>query len=288
LSQSTLRILARHGFRWTASGSQVLHNSLQQAGMHTGDWPQLDAWRPEGEALPACFFRDDGLSDLIGFEYSKWSAEDAVNDFIARLEAAREHKLGAGCRRPVLSIIMDGENAWEYFSENGWAFLQTLYARLANHSDFRLVTFSQALETSEPRALPRLCAGSWVHGSFSTWIGDRAKNRAWDLLRSAKLAVDAAMATGADDRQADRDNALLRQLAICEASDWFWWLGEDNRLQDSQAFDNMFRMQLEALYRMLGSAPPSELNQAVDDSGHLARSEVSGAMKRSDSRGVSN
>jgi len=284
LSQQTLHILGEHDFRWTASGSQVLHNTIRKEGVAATILPQLELWKPAGEGLPVCFFRDDGLSDLIGFEYSKWSAEDAVNDFITRLETLAEEKLRADGHSPVLSIIMDGENAWEYFPENGWAFLRTLYTRLADHPDLVLTTFTESMDCKEPRPLPRLYAGSWVHGSFSTWIGDPAKNRAWDLLGSAKRAVDDALATRGVDRQTGWEDAVMRQLGICEASDWFWWLGDSNQLQDGHAFDSMFRTQLEALYGLLGSAPPDELSHSVDSpqpNQSQERLDETGAMRRS-------
>ena len=82
----------------------------------------------------ACFFRDDGLSDLIGFEYSKWHADDAVGDLIKHLETIAANEPGDS----VVSIIMDGENAWEYFPDNGYYFLSALYSRLGRSSGYRI------------------------------------------------------------------------------------------------------------------------------------------------------
>ena len=172
-------------------------------------------WQPVGEDLPVCFFRDDGLSDVIGFEYSKWHAEDAVNDFVSRLEALHSDCVNSGQKNPVISIIMDGENAWEYFHQNGRDFLNGLYEALASHPVFNLTTFSDTLEGRQPQALPSLCAGSWVYGNFSTWIGEPAKNRAWYLLCEAAQAV---IRSGRA-----KDPVVQHQLALCEASDWFWW-----------------------------------------------------------------
>lgn len=256
ISDGTVSLLSRQGFRWTASGARVLFNSLGSA----GGLPHTRVWTSAGVG---CFFRDDGLSDLIGFEYSKWLASDAVDDFIRHLERVRAAVDEPG--QAVLSIIMDGENAWEYFDRNGWEFLQALYRQLVAHPGFRLTTFADVLEQIEarsppqnaPRALPRIVAGSWVHGTLSTWIGEPAKNRAWELLIHARQAVDAAVLAG--KVPADRADAVLRQLAVCEASDWSWWLGADNRLEDGPAFDELYRQQLAALYELLGRASPEEL-----------------------------
>ena len=70
-----------------------------------------------------------------------------------------------------------------------------------------------------------MVAGSWVHGTLSTWIGDAAKNRAWDLLCQAKEDYDRVMQNMTDPAQ--RASAG-RQLALCESSDWFWWFGDYN------------------------------------------------------------
>lgn len=297
ISAATLGLLSRHGFRWTASGAKVLFNSLGSA----SGLPQLSAWQRPGESEGglACFFRDDELSDRIGFEYSKWPAEAAVEDLVQRLE----HSLAeaGGAENSVLSIIMDGENAWEYFPHNGWAFLSSLYARLGSHPHIHLTTFSDALSHTRPRDLPRVVAGSWVYGTFSTWVGDAAKNRAWDLLAGAKTAVDAALtltlqaAAAAGCEPPGWVAEVFRQLAVCEASDWFWWLGDDNRLEDGPAFDRLFRQQLADLYELLGMLPPAVLELPVNDAGsaayaaedHPAGGKAAGAMRPADQGPVS-
>ena len=141
-----------------------------------------------------CIFRDDELADLIGFSYSQWQAVDAVNDLLYRLEQALERSNKQGNSEATVSIIMDGENAWEYYPENGREFLSMLYQRLSSHPRFRLSTFSDVVKRVPLQPLPRLTAGSWVCGNFSVWIGHPAKNRAWERLIDARLAVDEAIA----------------------------------------------------------------------------------------------
>ena len=281
ISEATLEQLLRHGFGWTASGARVLYNSLPEivSGAH------LHAWRlaaPGGEFVsPACFFRDDELSDRIGFEYSKWLAGDAVDDLVRRIEHSAD---SADTEEAVLSIIMDGENAWEYFPHNAAEFLTVLYERLGSHPRIRLTTFSAVLPRLAPMQLSRLVAGSWVHGTFSTWVGDPAKNRAWDLLINAKSAVDHALAP--ELAAATREGreplpwvcAVLRQLAVCEASDWFWWLGEDNRLEDGPAFDLLYRQQLAGLYQLIGTPPPVALDAPVNSTGNSSHNSPSGML----------
>lgn len=270
LSEAVLPLLREYGFEWTATGTNVLRNSIGEAAEHA----HFQKWhRSTDHGSIACFFRDDDLSDRIGFQYSQWGAEDAVNDLVARLERVRHDWKANG--PPVVSIIMDGENAWEHFPYNGWFFLQHLYSRLALHPHIDLTTFSTLLNDGwDAGELPRLVAGSWVYGDFSVWIGDPAKNRAWVLLCAAKEAVDRVLESG---REVDRD-AVDEQLGVCEASDWFWWLGGGNSAKDSAAFDSLFRDQLTVLYRLLGEAPPSGLAEAVDL--RASSESAEGAMRR--------
>ena len=248
----TLKILGDFGFDWTASGGSVLHNSLNLA----------ENLKPEVIHHPfklqktniACFFRDDGLSDLIGFEYSNWHADDAVGDLIRHLENIAADEPGD----KVVSIIMDGENAWEYFPDNGYYFLSALYQRLANHPSIALTTFSECLQNKiEIKPLTKIVAGSWVYGTFSTWIGGADKNRGWDMLGDVKCAFDKVISDGRLTDQQVQQAEL--QLAICEGSDWFWWFGDYNPGEAVSNFEKQFRLNLENLYRLLGEDPPAYL-----------------------------
>jgi len=287
LSERTLELLQNHGFKWTASGAKVLRNSLgaefgrhednnHQASPHHRLWT-APAQNRDGKHL-VCIFRDDELADLIGFSYSQWQAEDAVNDLVYRLEQALERANTQGNNDATVSIIMDGENAWEYYPENGREFLSTLYQRLSSHPRFLLTTFSDVLHRVPLQPLPRLTAGSWVHGDFSVWIGHPAKNRAWERLIDARLAVDAAIA--ADHAGLLPVEQVMEQLSVCESSDWFWWLGEEGRAQDGPAFDELFRLQLKALYRLIGVQPPAVLDQPIDDTHHQPGSGDTSTMRQ--------
>lgn len=264
VSMAAVRHMGRHGFGWVASGQAVLHNSLGSE----HDAP--DAYhRPYrlNDGGPVCFFRDDGLSDAIGFVYQSWHADDAVSNLIHHLETIADD--GATGDGRVVSIILDGENAWEHYPENGYHFLSALYRRLSAHPRLRLTTFSDCLADDEVRCRPlsTMVAGSWVYGTFSTWIGDSEKNRAWEMLVDAKRVYDDAVeALDEDARQRAQS-----QLAVCEASDWFWWLGDDNPEAVVSQFERLFRLQLAGLYRLLGHQPPAYLSEAfTHGTGHGA------------------
>ncbi len=258
--EETLRLLEEEGFAWAASGQQVLHNSLSASAkgeLLPPAWLHTPYRLREGKIN--CFFRDDGLSDLIGFTYSDWHADDAVQNLVQHLETIAEAQ--GDDPDAVVSIIMDGENAWEYYPYNGSYFLSALYARLAEHPDLELTTFSGHIadQRAKPPALDRLVAGSWVYGTFSTWIGDPDKNRAWDMLGEAKAAYDRVLAAGS--LTPEQQQAAELQLSVCEGSDWFWWFGDYNPEETVSDFEHLFRRQLSQLYKLLGESPPEYLTQ---------------------------
>lgn len=271
LSTAGLALLDQSGFKWAASGQKVLLHSL---GMTTASSDVLHRPYRLAEQKTVVFFRDDELSDLIGFQYKDWSARDAVSDLMNRLGAIASDAQ-AGCGR-VVSIVLDGENAWEHYVENGREFLTALYRALSSDARFCLTTFSRCVEDAgvPVRKLPKLVAGSWVHGDLNTWIGQADKNRAWEMLVEAHTHCETALASnrlGAEQRV-----RLEMQLAVCEGSDWFWWLGDDNQAQAVAEFERLYRAQLAGLYQLMGEAPPEYLKQAFN----RGRAGDGGAMRQ--------
>lgn len=276
MSQASAELLASEGLSWMCGAGQVLHNSYVRAGRDHGPGPHR-AYRAEGTQL-ACVFRDDGLSDLIGFTYSGWQAEHAVSDLLGHLEriaAARADDPDA-----LVVIALDGENPWEHYPDNGYHFLRELYGRLSQHPQLALGTFGQVLVKRPPSSeCPPIAAGSWVHGTLSTWIGEPSKNRAWEWLCRAKQTADMVLAslpaTGASR------NAIEHALAVCEGSDWFWWLGDYNPAQTVAEFDELYRRQLKGLYHMLGEVPPAWLDETLSNGSRGAAPATGGVMRPS-------
>ena len=286
ISAALLGVLSGNGICWIASGGQVLENSL--GGAFRGAAQAQHLYRPYRLASApdlTLFFRDDKLSDRIGFEYQNWHGSDAAANFIGELECiAGQAPPG---ERPLVSVILDGENAWEHYPYNAYYFLSAVYKALESHPSIRATTYTAFLQecasgtvTAEPPAathkLERLVAGSWVYGNFATWIGSADKNRAWDLLCMAKQSFDLVKASG---RLSSAGLAAAeRQLADCEGSDWFWWFGDYNPSASVASFDQLYRAKLANLYRLIEMPVPATLGEPISQG--QGNPEGGGSMRR--------
>jgi alpha-amylase/alpha-mannosidase (GH57 family) len=261
VSEDFVKLLAAADCRWIASGEGVLNNSLA-ASKIADRRAAYHPWKLEKAPGLTLFFRDERLSDLIGFDYAKWHGRDAAKHLVLQLEAILDATTED--ETPVVSIILDGENAWEHYPYNGYYFFEDLYGLLEEHPRIRTTTYAEILARPSPPAatvLPRLTAGSWVYGTLSTWIGDEAKNRGWDLLCAAKQSCDRVLASGRLDSA--EVAAVNAQLAICESSDWFWWFGDYNPSAAVASFDSLYRRNLARLYGLLHLEPPAQLDTPI-------------------------
>ena len=269
LNRATLELLEAEGFRWTASGANVLRGCLELSDRRAAQDP-LSYNRPyrlDNRSLQ-CYFRDDALSDLIGYTYATWHGDDAAHNLVNEVaQLARKYANSPG---HAVLIALDGENAWEHYPFNGYYFLRALYSLLSSHPLLELTTLSECLTRGlEPVRLQKVATGSWVHGTLASWLGDPAKNRAWDLLCEAKAAFDRVMQAppGSNSLDATRRAEAVRQLALCESSDWFSWFGDYNPADAVSQFDRLYRRQLVNLYRVLGLDAPASLSQPISTGG---------------------
>jgi alpha-amylase/alpha-mannosidase (GH57 family) len=272
ISDAALQILMEENIEWTASDETVLLNSLVRSESDDRAYGDLEKYFPRkftghGKEI-IIFFRDHGLSDKIGFEYASWDARDAANDFVHECKRIRDsvlEKFGEDAlKQACISVILDGENCWENYYENGKYFLNEFYNALTSTLEIETVTFSQAMGEigkENIRSLSHVVAGSWVGGNFKIWIGDPEKNRAWDLLAVAAEALHNFPASDADSREHydDAHTSLLK----AEGSDWMWWYGDDNASAQKLIFDQLFRAHLIEVYVHLRLPVPEELHQAI-------------------------
>ncbi len=269
VSDAALAVIAESGLTWAATDEGVLVHSLS-CGLGPGREALYQPYciNAGGRDLHL-FFRDHALSDLIGFTYSQWDAERAVDDFLARLKEIRSYAPGS---RSV-AVILDGENAWEYYPDNANDFLTLLYRRIAETPGIVPATFSEVLElVPEPRQLPHIYPGSWINANFGVWVGHPEENLGWDYLararevavksnqQVAKLLADGIDSLGADD---ETPRLICRSLFAAEGSDWFWWYGDDHFSPHSDRFDALFRRHLMNVYRLLGQDVPRELFEPI-------------------------
>ncbi|MDP3716877.1 MAG: glycoside hydrolase family 57 protein [Acidobacteriota bacterium] len=260
VSDAAVALLAESGVTWIATDEDILARSLGVA-LPRDEFGH--ALRPEilyrpyrlGAAGPVALFRDHALSDRIGFHYQSWDAGAAAADFVDRVRTAG-HRFAAATGGEVgtVSVILDGENAWEHYPGGGRPFLRALYSALAAAGDIRTVTMAEA--ASGPAVpLASVHAGSWINADFYIWMGHRDDHRAWSQLAEARDTFD----RHAGGVAADRRDQAFEELLIAEGSDWFWWYGDDHSSDHDQEFDELFRLHLRNAYAALGVPVPDEL-----------------------------
>ena len=251
ISEEALRRMAGAGYAWAASDEDVLFASLEEprSASHL-----LSPWRYPGG--PVLLFRDHEISDRIGFVYASYDPEDAARDFVSRILKLRDAAPDDGTS-PVVSVILDGENAWEHYPEGGAPFFDALYGAIAAEPGIRTVTASEAADPAQARPLPRVVAGSWIYRNLATWIGHPEKNRAWELLAAARHAVAAA------GREPSWDDPAWRAIYAAEGSDWLWWFGDDHPTPNADEFDALFRGKLAAAYAAAGRPVPDAVREPV-------------------------
>ena len=160
---------------------------------------------------------------------------------------------------------MDGENAWEYYPNGGEIFLLSLYQKIADSDQFKPITYSKFLSMSARSrkiSLSHIAPGSWMYGNFSTWIGEPAKNEAWEQLYEARRALKEWMASLSPEDKRQKRGAIekaLNAIYIAEGSDWFWWLRRGEQPENERQFSVLFKLNLAEMYRVLGMEIPSYL-----------------------------
>jgi alpha-amylase/alpha-mannosidase (GH57 family) len=255
VSDEVFTIAADLGFEWTATDSGVLNRTLSRAVPVDGLYRPYE-WRRQGRKL-GVVFRDHFLSDLIGFVYSKMDAAGAAEDFLRRIRENCTGILGAG-RDALVPIILDGENAWEYYYLNGRPFLRELYRRIQDDGRMRAVTLGEALKQLPSEPLDRIFPGSWINANFDVWIGAEEDNQAWTQLLRARQTFDGATTVPEEQRR-----LALEELLIAEGSDWCWWYGPEHDSVNRVEFDQLYRSHLANVYRFLNLNPPEELSRPI-------------------------
>ncbi len=270
VSPEILPLLDGEGIDWIATDEEILERSMEKAIKRDkyGHCKEPLLYRPykldagDGGEMYV-IFRDHVLSDLIGFEYARWEADEAIDDFTERLG----HIYGTvdNPSEHLVAIILDGENAWETYPGDGRDFLRGLYTRLTEDERFKCTTVSEFLETDPPaEKLPRIYPGSWINHNFKVWIGHREDNTAWEYIAEARDAlIEFEGREGSTPEGKRRAAEAWESIYAAEGSDWFWWYGDDHATANSLEFDGLFRGHIKKVYQNIGKETPARLEVPI-------------------------
>lgn len=243
VDEKSIALYVQRGIQWIATDEAILLKSLE-----TTDRSVI--YRPYRLKEMTMGFRDHYVSDLIGFEYRHMDASDAARHFadtLAPIASATEEK--------TIFVIVDGENAWEYYRNNGLDFFEGIYRFLSESEWCKTVTMDEVARSKEHGVLSKIAPGSWIHGTFDTWAGHPEKNRAWELIYQTHRSVEEHFSKfSLQTRERIREHMLA-----AECSDWFWWYGDDHSTSFAEEFDALFRNHLISVYHLLKIGVPTEL-----------------------------
>ena len=266
ISEKAAALFAENGVKWIASDEDVLAGSigvdLREQKNRTTLYKKHVFASAKGDIN--IFFRDKELSDLIGFTYSGWEAEKAVEDFMEKLSDIFDM-----CDfSPIVPVILDGENAWEFYPDNASGFFNLLYSRLSSCNWIETMTMSEAAASNTPVHRPeKIRAGSWIYANFTTWMGHQEKNDAWKLLSDAHKRFQ-------NRKDAEQAGQIQKELYIAEGSDWFWWYGDDHFSLQSDTFDKLFRGHVGNIYELMEEKVPADVTKPIK------RSHKTGLLKK--------
>jgi alpha-amylase/alpha-mannosidase (GH57 family) len=274
VAEEIVPLVSKAGFKWMATGEPVLAQSLG-IGSFTRDSKETvkeadDLYRPyyvQGQTgdKVAVFFRDWTLSDKVGFTYSGTPGTEAARDLMNRLENIKTELANEGVQGPhIVSVILDGENAWENYDNDGKEFLNSLYRELSESNSVQTITPTEYLyKFPEQRELEELFPGAWFSANYDTWIGESEEKTAWNYL--AQTRNDLAKYDIKKTRSTTPEALALAldYMYLAEGSDWFWWYGSDQNSGNDAYFDEGFRALLSKVYESLGEPVPSFVNVPI-------------------------
>lgn len=256
VSEDIAKTLYAEGIEWIATDEDILFSSLREnlrAASGSIEQPSrfYTAYNFAGLSM---LFRDHRLSDLLGFVYSGWDAKTAAHDFIDRL--LQIHSSISDNEPHIVPIILDGENAWEYYKNNGTDFFRYLYEGLSENERLKTTTISGYLkEHSDRKKLARLHPGSWINANFNVWIGHEEDNKAWDYLSETRRDLELYEKANPGKNL----DSAWKSIYIAEGSDWNWWYGDDHSTDSAKDFDELFRLNLMNVYKEIGKEASANL-----------------------------
>ncbi|MBU0694241.1 MAG: hypothetical protein KKC11_06180 [Candidatus Omnitrophica bacterium] len=252
VSEDVISLYADEGFKWIGADEAILFKSL------TTEYVSYDTiknqrhliYRPYRFKGVDIFFRDRNFSDMLSFIYQGWDdSAFAASDLLEHFKRTHCHIRDIFKQRAI-TIIMDGENAWEYYKNNGVDFLEAVYSALEKSQIFSTVTPAEFLKHTPSKNLERIKPGSWINGDFGVWIGSKQNNFYWHILRKMKDLIE-------KNKGDSKISAEIKDyFHLLQGSDWYWW----NTFTDtSKEFKRIFFTYVEKIYQLLGKKVPAYL-----------------------------
>ena len=250
VSEPVLSIYNEEAFNWVATDEGILFKTL------TSEYVTYDMIKNQRHLIYSPYnfrgvnmlFRDRNFADMMSFTYQGW--EDPVfasNDLLEHFKKTHYFLKGV-LKERVITIVMDGENAWEYYDNNGVEFLETIYSNIEKSTILETDLPSRFLPHLKIKHLERLSSGSWINNDFGVWVGNAKNNHYWEVMCRIKEMIDQP------NVPADKKAKAMEYFHLLEGSDWYWW----NTFEDYVGeFKNIFSGYVEEIFKLLGKKPSS-------------------------------
>ncbi len=250
VSEEVVRLYRKEHLHWIATDEEILFKSL------TSDFISYDLIKKQRDIIYRpykfdgvnIFFRDRNLSDAISFIYQSWDDPlFAARDFLEHCRKIHYYTRDISGKR-CITIVMDGENAWEYYKNNGMDFLTTIYKEMEKAKFVSSSTPSEFLKRVRAKPLKRLACGSWINGDLGVWIGSDENNHSWEILKKTR---DAIVNFGGPEEDKKK---MWEYFYMAEGSDWNWWNTFEDKMED---FKKIFLSYIIEIFKLLGKSPKS-------------------------------
>jgi alpha-amylase/alpha-mannosidase (GH57 family) len=254
--EEVMVIAAELGIEWLATDEEILARSINVSFNRDETCVPDHAaalYKPWKYGKVKMIFRDHVISDRIAFVYNMMDHQDAARDFarkIRQISSALPQQ-----EKFIIPIILDGENAWEYFEDDGARFLHALYQTISDEKIPTTTVTDYLHRHDAANILDTLFPGSWIGANFNIWMGKPEDHRAWMIVKDIRDKLVARKITDPD---------VWDRLYVIEGSDWFWWFGDDFFSVTTEVFDQLFRSNVIWLYRKIGEEPPHELFSSIN------------------------
>lgn len=246
VDEKSVALLRECGVKWIATDQEILFRSIDSK-------DKSNLYKPYDYNDMCMVFRDHELSDLIGFSYRFLEPKNASKNFISLLSDINDSNEDA-----CVFIILDGENAWEFYKNNAFDFFDALYEDLNDTSWIKTIHMEDVYDLNRKK-LSKLSAGSWINAEFNTWVGHKEKSRGWELIFMTKRDYEHHR----DSLDKETNEKITKHFLASECSDWFWWYGDDHYTEFGLEFDRLFRTHLIAVYNLMKIAPPADLFEPI-------------------------